>query len=140
MAPPFSTLLLGSLTKEGPAENARNASSIGPTVSEGAPGERVELHLSDPKWAGRIPAIPVIYRFVREGRVVEREVPSRFQSAAPLPSVIVRGNLDSPVQLAAGIMDALGRAGWVPLAAASIPAASLPDGPAEPRRDRKAKG
>lgn len=58
--------------------------------------------------------IPVIYRVVTSGNVVEREVAPDGTDRTDPPDIQVDGALGTPPEVSAGILDVLARAGWVP--------------------------
>ena len=58
--------------------------------------------------------IPVIYRWMSEGRIEERVMPSRASANGDRPDVIVDGSLGPPSEAAGDILDVLERAGWIP--------------------------
>jgi adenylylsulfate kinase-like enzyme len=57
--------------------------------------------------------IPVIYRWMTNGRIEERELPYPTFDAPDRPDVIIDGSLGSPPDVAADILDVLERAGWL---------------------------
>jgi adenylylsulfate kinase-like enzyme len=65
----------------------------------------------------------VIFRYVQNGQVVEREVPIHQGSPRLRPDVVVDGTLRPPTEVAADIFDTLVQAGWIRLPGSSSGAA-----------------
>ncbi|MCI4318966.1 MAG: hypothetical protein L3K23_02395 [Thermoplasmata archaeon] len=82
-------------------------------VARGVVGSIVEISLDGSEVPAAPAQVPVIYRAVANGALVERTLLETDPEPAGRPEVLVDGRRGPPAMVAAGIVDVLARAGWL---------------------------